>query len=150
MYKVNAQQYLRQAYRLDELIKSNQEELQNLREQAVTIGAIDYAKEKIQSSPNSDAPFSRTVMKIVELEESIQADIDKLFKLKLEIRTAINNMDDADEKLLLRCRYLNFLQWDEICDEMHLSMRSVFRIHMSALKNIEIPQKLADNGSKWQ
>ena len=143
MYKVNAQQYLRQAYRLDELIKSNQEELKNLREQAVTIGAIDYAKEKIQSSPNADAPFSKTVMKIIELEESIQADIDKLFNLKLEIRTAINDMDDADERLLLRHRYLNFLQWDEICDEMHLSMRSVFRIHMSALKNIKV-------GSKWQ
>lgn len=142
MYKVNAQQYLRQAYRLDELIKSNQEELKNLREQAVTIGAIDYAKEKVQSSPNADAPFSKTVMKIIELEESIQADIDKLFNLKLEIRTAINDMDDADEKLLLRHRYLNFLQWDEICDEMHLSMRSVFRIHMSALKNIKV-------GSKW-
>ena len=146
MYNMNAQQYLRQAYRLDELIKSNQEELQNLREQAVTIGAIDYAKDKIQSSPKADAPFSNTVMKIIELEESIQADIDKLFALKLEIRTAINNMEDADEKLLLRHRYLNFLQWDEICDEMHLSMRSVLRIHMSALQNIVVPLKV---GTKW-
>lgn len=148
MYKMNAQQYLRQAYRLDELIKSNQEELKNLREQAVTIGAVDYAKDKIQSSPNSDAPFSKTVMKIIELEKSIQADIDKLFNLKLEIREVINNMVDADERLLLRCRYLSYHSWDEICEEMHLSLRSVFRIHTSALKNIEIPEKLALNGTK--
>ncbi len=139
MNKLTAQEFLRQAYRLDELIKSNQEELNKLREQVVTISAINYAKEKIQSSPQSEALFSRTIMKIIDLEESIQADIDKLFNLKLEIRTAINNVENTDERLLLRCRYLNFLKWDEICEEMHLSMRTVFRIHMSALQNIVVP-----------
>ena len=136
---MTAKQYLKQAYRLDDLIKSNQEELQMLREQATTIGAVDYSKDRVQTSPKYEGAFVNIALKISELEKCIEADIDKLFNLKIEIRTAINSVTDVDEKLLLRHRYLNFMTWEQICDEMHLSVRSIHRIHQKALDNFKVP-----------
>lgn len=138
---MNAKQYLKQAYRLNEMIKSNQEELSALRESASSIAGIDYSKDKVQSSKSSgDAGFVNVVAKIVELEDSINADIAKCISLKNEIRTVINNVQDADEKLLLRLRYINFKTWDEICEELYVSLRTVHRVHAAALEKIDVPK----------
>lgn len=138
---MNAKQYLKQAYRLNELIKSNQDELNALRESATSISGIDYSKDKVQSSKSSgDAGFVNIVAKIVELEDSINDDIAMCISLKNEIRTVINNVQDADEKILLRLRYINFKTWDEICDELHVSLRTVHRIHSAALEKVKVPE----------
>lgn len=138
---MNAKQYLKQAYRLNELIKSNQDELNALRESATSISGIDYSKDKVQSSKSSsDAGFVNIVMKIVEIENSINDDIAMCISLKNEIRTVINNIQDVDEKILLRLRYINFKTWDEICDELHVSLRTVHRIHSSALEKVKVPE----------
>lgn len=142
---MNAKQYLKQAYRLNELIKSNQEELSALRESASCIPGIDYSKDKVQSSKSSgDAGFVNTITKIIELENSINHDIAMCINLKNEIRTVINDVHDADEKLLLRLRYINFNTWEEICDKLDISLRTVHRIHAAALDNVIVPNKCID------
>ena len=132
--------YLKQAYRLNELIKSNQQELEELRELSTNLPGTDYSKDRVQSSGSNDAGYTKIVEKIVELENAIQSDIEKLLSLKLEIRTVINSVDDNEEKLLLKHRYLNFMSWEDICDEMCVSMRTAHRIHSSALAKVVIPE----------
>lgn len=137
---MNAKQYLKKAYRLNELIESNQEELSALRESASSIPGIDYSKDKIQSSKSSgDAGFVNIVTKIIEIEESINADISKLFALKLEIRTVINIVENPDERLLLHDRYINFYTWEQVCEKMNVSLRTAHRIHSTALSNVKVP-----------
>lgn len=137
---MNAKQYLKQAYRLNELIESNQEELSALRESASSIPGIDYSKDKIQSSKSSgDAGFVNIVAKIIEIEDSINADISKLFALKLQIRTVINAVENPDERLLLHDRYINFYTWEQVCEKMNVSLRTAHRIHSTALSNVKIP-----------
>lgn len=137
---MNAKQYLKQAYRLNEIIKSNQEELFALRELASSISGIDYSKDKVQSSKNSgDASFVNVVTKIVKLEDSINTDIATCINLKNEIRTVINEVQDVDEKILLRLRYINFYTWEQVCEKMDVSLRTTYRIHSTALSNVKIP-----------
>jgi DNA-directed RNA polymerase specialized sigma subunit len=143
-----AKQYLKQAYRLNEMIKSNQEELSSLKELAKSISAIDYSKERVQSSKvTGDANFTNVVEEIVELEKRIGNDIARCIALKSEIRESINQVKDADEKILLRLRYINFKTWDEICNELHVSLRTVHRIHAAALEKFKVPGKVQDNGT---
>lgn len=136
---MNAKEYLKQAYRLDELIRSNIAELDNSFKLSSSVGSIDYSKDRVQTSPKGDAPFVNQIMRIMELERAINEDLEKLYALKLEIRTTINKVENADEKLLLRCRYLNFMSWDDICEEMNVSIRTVHRIHHNALENVILP-----------
>lgn len=136
---VTAKQFLKQAYRLDELILSNQEELMKLKEMSTSIGSFDYSKDRVQTSPSGDAPYTNQIIKIIELENEIQSEIDKMTELKKAIRNAINQVENPDEKLLLRNRYLNFKTWNEIGSEMHYSLRTIHRIHQSALDNFVVP-----------
>lgn len=138
---MTAKQYLKQAYRLNELIQCSQEELADLRLLASSTGAIDYSKDKIQSSPSNGAPFTKIVMKIIELEETINNEIERLLDLKLQIRETINAVQDNEEKLLLKYRYLNFMSWEDVCSYMQVSMRTAHRIHKAALENVKVPEK---------
>ena len=74
------------------------------------------------------------------IKKIINADIEKMLSLKLEIRTVINDVQDNDEKLLLKYRYLNFFTWEDICEKMCVSMRTAHRIHKLAIANLKIPE----------
>lgn len=138
---MQAKQYLKQAYRLNELIQCNQQELEDLRLLASSVPGIDYSKDRVQTSPSGDAGFTNIVYKIIELENAINADIEKMISLKFEIRTVISNVLDNEERLILHKRYLKFETWEEICNSLNLSLRTVQRIHASALNNVVIPTK---------
>ena len=134
-----AKEFLRQVYRLNELINSDLEELQNLRELSRSVSSPVF-EEKISGTRNTDPPFVRYVGKIIDLEKQIQQEVDRLVKLKSDIREAINQMQNVDEKLLLRYRYINFLNWEEICVNLNVSIRTVHRLHSSALQHLKVPQ----------
>ena len=136
---MNAKQYLNQSYKLNELIESNQQELADLNVLKTSISGIDYSKDKVQLSPSSDASFVKIVEKIVELENTIREDTERMLQLKLEIRNVINQVVDNEEKLLLKYRYLNFFSWEEICDKMNVSIRTAHRIHSEALETVVVP-----------
>lgn len=134
---MNAKTYLRQAYRLNELIYSNEQELDELKELSVNISGIDTSKDKVQTSSSGDASYTKIIERIDELERVIKNDIEKLLKLKLEIRNTISSVPDNEEKLLLQHRYLNFMNWSDICDSMCVSDRTVHRIHIRALTSVD-------------
>ena len=48
-------EYLHQAYRLDQRIRSDTMEAQNLREMAGSVSAIQYDKDRVQTSRNTEA-----------------------------------------------------------------------------------------------
>mgnify|MGYP000476631550 FL=1 len=66
---MTVKEYLHQAYRLDQRIKSDTLEAQNLREMAGSVSAIQYDKDRVQTSRNTDAPFVRTLEKLWVLEK---------------------------------------------------------------------------------
>ncbi|HBR01731.1 MAG TPA: flagellar biosynthesis protein FliA, partial [Ruminiclostridium sp.] len=117
---MTAKEFLKQAYRLNELINSDLEELQGLRDLSRSISS-PVLEEKVSGTKNTDPPFVKYVVRIVDLEKQIQQEVDRLVKLKTDIREAVNRMENVDEKLLLRYRYINFLNWEEICVNLNVS-----------------------------
>lgn len=140
MIHMNAKQFLRQAYKLNELIESDKEELENLRSLSESISG-DMTQERVQTSATSDK-IVNIIARIVDLENEIHDEIEKLIALKKQIHDVINKLENVNEKLVLKYRYLMFFQWEEICDKMHYSARQIHRFHDSALENIEVPFSL--------
>ena len=68
---MTAKEYLRQAYRLDQKINSDLEEVAALREMASSVSSPQLS-ERVQTSRKGDAPFVRCLEKIIELEDSFQ------------------------------------------------------------------------------
>ena len=100
---MTVKEYLHQAYRLDQKIKSDTMEVQNLRVMAGSVSAIQYDKDRVQTSRSTDAPFIRTLEKMWDLENKIAVELETLSDLKKQIREVIEAVPDTDERMRL-CR----------------------------------------------
>lgn len=136
---MTAKQYLRQAYRLNDLINSDLAELEQLKVLSTSVSSPNLSGMPSSGTKKQEAPFVNAVMKIIELEKVIDAEIDRFVDLKKEIRDVINKIPDNNQKLVLKLRYIQFLKWESVAAEMDLSLKQVHRIHNEALKNVKLP-----------
>ena len=136
---MNAKEYLRQAYRLDQRINSNIEELSMLREMATSVSSPSIG-ERIQTSRPAEAPFVRSLEKIMLLEEKINKEIDLLVSLKEQMRDVISVVEDTDERMVLRYRYIHNLTWEQIGLELNADARTIRRWHGTALTHVRLPK----------
>lgn len=131
-------QYLQQAYLLDEKINSRLRELEQLRRLEASVQGVDLTRERVQCSRRFRSQVENIAQKIIDLEQRINSEIDRLLELKLEIRKVIESVDNATEQLLLRLRYIEYKRWDEIAEIMGYSKRQVTRLHGYALQKIKL------------
>ena len=136
---MTAKEYLHQAYRLDHKINSDIEELQKLREMSCSIASPQLG-ERVQTSQSQEAPFVRCVEKILDLKKKINEEIDLFVDLKKEIRSVIERVENTDEQMVLRYRYIHNLTWEQISDELNADKVTVWRWHKKALQNTVLPE----------
>ncbi|NLM18797.1 MAG: hypothetical protein GX217_02085 [Clostridiaceae bacterium] len=133
---MNAKEYLNQARHLNNRIKSFQNELDYINTIALGPSGPSYGPDKIKQQPNLEAPFVRYIDKIMELENIIQDEISKLFALKQNIARTIAEVGDAKLEIILRERYLNCRNWEDIAIDLAYSQVHLFKLHNKALKRI--------------
>lgn len=81
------------------------------------------------------------INKIVDLENEINADIDRLVDLKRDIVLTIKGVSLPEHQTLLELRYLCFKTWEQIAVDMQYSLMHIHRLHEKALKLVVVPQK---------
>ena len=133
---MTAKQYLRQIYKLNEKIKDKQERINYLKSMSTSIGAIDYSKDKIQTSLSADASFTNQIMQIIKVEKELEKDKNRMKELFVEISRTIDQVENVNEMLVLSKRYLLMKSWEQIAEEMNYSVRQIHRIHSEALKHV--------------
>lgn len=131
---MGAKEYLQQVRKLNILIDRKIEQRDSLRADTVRITAHSEG-ERVKSSGNL-MRLSDTIAKIIDLENEINADIDKLVNLKKEIIAVIDSIDNSDMIDLLYRRYLKYEKWEKIAVEMNFNIRWIYRLHGQALKKI--------------
>ena len=135
---MTSKEYLRQAYRLNELIDSDGKELERLRDLSFKIAGGNYG-ERVISSGRKEPSFVRYIDEIDEMERKIHAELCELVLLKRNITQAINRMENREERLVLTYRYLSNKTWEQISSILSVSIRTVHRIHQSALNHFSVP-----------
>ena len=133
---MTAKEYLGQAYRLDQRIDAKLEQVANLRALAAKATAT------ITDMPRSSSPnlqhMEGTIVKIIDLEQEINEDIDRLVDLKKEITSAIKAVSVPEYQVVLELRYLCFKTWEQIAVDMSYSyVHIVHNLHPMALKLVE-------------
>ena len=136
---MTAKEYLNQARHLDALINCRLREIDYWKELSSSVSSMRF--DGMPHSPNrpTEAPFVRCLEKIDEIQRSVEEKIAYLVRLKEEINTAIDKLESRDEQLVLRYRYLDDCTWEEISRMLNVSLRTVHRIHGSALQNFSVP-----------
>ena len=131
---MTAKEYLQQI-RKDE-IKINQltEEVGDLRGKIVFFSAIDYSKDRVQTSLDGTPGILKTVEKLYDAETELNRTIGKFEEEKQRIIAEIQGLDKSEHIELLYMRYVNYMSLEEICVEMKYSYPPVKRIHGRALQ----------------
>ena len=132
---MNIKAYLGQARYLDMRIKSKIQQINSLNELATSCTAV---LSDMPRNPNKGrSRVEDCVMKIIEVQESLKADIDRLVETKKEIMETVKAVDDVELQTLLEKRYLCFLSWEKIAVDMHYSIQHIYRMHDQALAAVE-------------
>lgn len=130
--------YLLQARFLDDRINSKTQQIASLNELATkcTTTFSDMPR-----NPNrGHSRVEDCVIKIIDLEDSLKKDIEKLVDLKKEIMGVIKAVPNVEYQTLLEKRYLCFITWEQIAVDMNYSMQHIHRMHSAALKEIVVPE----------
>ena len=135
--KMTAREYLGQAYRLDQRINSKLEQVSSLH--ALATKATSTISDMPGSPNRNNNRMEDIVVKIIELENEINADIDLLVTFKKEVPLVIESVSNMDERMVLRYRYVHNFTWSKIGDELNADERTVRRWHKLALSHITIP-----------
>ena len=135
---MTAKAYLSQSLRLNQRINSKLEQIQSLRELATKCTPFLTGMPK---SPNQGGSLmADTVLKIIDLEQELQKDIDRLVDLKKEIMAVVKAVDNMECQTLLEQRYLCFKSWEQIAVDMGYNVRHVYRLHDEALQKVVVPK----------
>lgn len=135
---MTAKEYLNQARHLDALIHCRLRKIDYWRDLSSSVSGSSFEEHHNPNRP-TEAPFVRCLEKIDEIQHSVEEKVAYLICLKEEINKAIDKLDNRDEQLLLRYRYLDNCTWEEIAAMLNVSIRSVHRIHGLALQHFSVP-----------
>ena len=91
---MKAKEYLSQAYRLDQRIDAKIEQVMSLRNLAAK--ATSTLSDAAPSGTRNVHRMEDIIIKIIDFENEINADIDNLVDLKREIMAAIRSIHDPD------------------------------------------------------
>ena len=134
---MRAKQYLSQLQKLDVVIEQKLQELDELKKITVDLKGIDYTKEKVKSSATHCADFENTIIKIMDLESKINAEIDKFVDKKHTIINQIQALNDTKYVQVLHKRYVEYKGFEQIACEMGYTYDYVRKVHSRALIDFE-------------
>jgi len=132
---MQAKAYLQEIRKLDRKIQNKQMEVESLRELLLSITA--HTKEiNVQSSGPGDK-VGDNVAKIIDLQDEINADIDKYVDRKLEAIRKINELGNDDYAGILIRRYVKYEDWNTIAEALGYTRQGIAKKHGLALLEFE-------------
>ena len=130
---MTAKEYLRQLKYLDNRINAKLLEREQIR--TIAEKTTVSLSEKVQTS--SGNKIDDVVVRLVELEELINKDIDKLVELREEARNKINRISNDKYKIVLSMYYLSNKTFEDVAELTNMSLRWIYILHGKALKEFE-------------
>ena len=139
---MTAKEFLRQVRFVDRMIDSKLRQVERLRDEA---GRTTLLLSDMPRGSGSRNHLEDVITKIVDLENEINRDIDRLVDLKTAARTAINAIQEPEYRLILELRYLCYKTWPEIAETMGYCESNIYRLHGFALNSFVVPQSAAQS-----
>lgn len=126
-------------------IRKEQYEIEHLKrmisnaEAGLLPSGIRYDKDKVQTSPQDT--MSKVIAKAVDMQRELEQSIAELQERHIEAEQLIKQLDNSDEREVLRYYYMDVeqgkpLTWEQVGIRMNYYKRHVLRIHGKALYNL--------------
>lgn len=128
---MTAKKYLNQARKLNTAINTKVEELHQLQLKASCVQSVAITERVMSSRDNSG---NKTIDKIVDLQNEINAEVAHLVDLQAEIRAKIANVYNLTYISVLTNLYINCLTIEKTAEKMGSDRSTICRWHGQALQ----------------
>lgn len=135
---MTTKEYLLQVNRSRRALKSYEEEIERLQNEAAGLRAVTYDTDRVQVSPDDN--MLKAVARLIDIEAKYVDAITARHDLILKITNQINGMANQDYAEILRLRYLatdrdgKQLEWKVIARRIHRSLDWTWHMHGLALQ----------------
>lgn len=131
---MSTKEWLSMARSIDREITALERELLSAKERMLSVTA-HYSDIKVQTSRTNNT--ENATVNYMEYKELLDKRIDELYATKREVAYVIHKVGNPTYRTLLELRYLRFMTWEEIAEEMDLSDKWVrTRLHSKALNAV--------------
>lgn len=135
--KISAKEYFDEVWNIDGEIGSKLSTLQQLRNLATSTANV---LSDMPKAHNVTSRVANVVTKIADLENEINADMEKAVDLKIEAVRLIKDMKNPKYAFVLEQRYLNRCSWEDIACDLDCCVRYVQKLHGRALAAFQVPE----------
>lgn len=135
---MTSKEYLEQIGKLEHKIKCMKLRSEEYDRLSMSLPSQDFTRDRVQTTPNLDAPFVKWIMKKADLDKQIENNEKKLKELRAEAVLKIEELDNENYKNVLVLRYLKYMNWDDICCYLFAAKRTVMRWHENALEGLKV------------
>ena len=116
-------------------LRREREQLERLREETMT--RLTKTTATMSDAPGGGTKDPHKMDALATLDAELDSRLRELDKVKLEIFSAIQQLNDRRYRMVLLGRYYECLEWGDIATLMHYEQRQVYRIHGMALTAIQ-------------
>ena len=103
----------------------------------ISIKAVDYSREKVQTNVCHNADFENTIIKIIDIEREINTQIDNFVNKKHQIINQIQGMKNCKYIQVLYKRYVEYKSLKTIANEMDYTYQYTRELHKISLTTFE-------------
>jgi DNA-directed RNA polymerase specialized sigma24 family protein len=102
------------------------------------VPGIQFDAIRVDGGKSLKAPFEKWILKALDYELEIKDMEANLPTIKADILKTIEQLKDSEKERVLILRYIDWLTWNQIADEMYISRSTVKRWHLNALSLLKI------------
>ena len=137
---MDAKEYLKLAWKVDQQIDDKIEQINILKELSEKTTAV--LSDMPGKSTRNIHSREEVIARMMDSEESLNQEVLKLIEIRENVRAAIAGVENVECRMLLEERYLCYHGWNEIAEDMGYSLDNVYKLHRKALKEIYIDPNL--------
>lgn len=115
-------------------------ELESIEEQIAQLDAkIKKATASFGMSPRGGKSANKEdrIIKLLDLKEDYEIRGGKIIAEQMKIEKELDKLSDPVEKAVLRYRYINNMDWEDIQIMIGYERAQTYRIHDRAIKNLQ-------------
>lgn len=123
-------EYFQECLKLDNKVTEKQNQLDLIK--ASFTSAVKIKDINVQTSGGNS--HEERLAKLFELNDEINADVDKLVNYKLKLSLEVNQLEDDRYRMILSERYFQGKKFELIAVERDYDIRWIYKLHGQALQ----------------
>ena len=127
--------FLSRAYLLNNQINTKLDQIRTLHALANRMSAV--LDESPVSRTRNVSAMEDAIARCMDAEAELESDVYRFFSIREEITSLLNQICSERYRLILEKRYLTFLSWEDIANDMNISIRWAQIKHTEALKVVQ-------------